>query len=462
MGPMTASSHAPTLRKLLALAWPIIVSRSSQTIVGFSDAAMVARLGEDALAATTAGALNTLALFILPMGIVFIVSSFASQLYGRGDHEGARRYGWYGVAVSAATQLVFFALAAATPSVVSRLGYTPAVAKLMEQYIIVRLFTGGAAVGLEALGNYYGGLGNTRLPMAAQILCMVLNVGLNWVFIFGHLGAPAMGVFGAALASALSTLVAFLALLGCFVARFGEEKRAERAKKPLQLAELGRMLRFGLPSGLNWFVEFAAFTFFVNVVMNGLGTTTLAGFMAAMQVNQISFMPAFGVGSACAILVGHAIGAKEHDHVPAIVGLSIRVTAAWQGFVGLLYLVAPRLCMMPFAPPGEEGVRFLDVGARILAFSLTWQLLDSVITVVAEALRAAGDTTFCAWVRAGVAWAVFVPGSYVSVRMLDGGIGWAVFWLVAYLGLLAVVLWWRFKAGAWRKLDLAGAEMPPV
>ena len=188
---------------------------------------------------------------------------------------------------------------------------------------------------------------------------MVLNVGLNWVFIYGHLGAPALGVYGAALASALSTLIAFLALLACFFAGFGEPERA--AKSPLRLGELGRMLRFGLPSGLNWFVEFAAFTFFINVVMTGLGTTTLAAFMAAMTVNQIAFMPAFGVGSANAILVGHAIGAKEPDHVPPAVHLALGVCAAWQGLVGVAYLLFPRLCMLPFAPPGQEREAFLSL-----------------------------------------------------------------------------------------------------
>ncbi|HEY8370063.1 MAG TPA: MATE family efflux transporter, partial [Thermodesulfobacteriota bacterium] len=95
-----------SLSALLGLAWPIIVSRSTQVVIGLADAVMVADLGEAALAATTAGALNTFSILILPMGVVFIVSSFASQLFGRGDLPGARRYGYYGLAVAAATQVV--------------------------------------------------------------------------------------------------------------------------------------------------------------------------------------------------------------------------------------------------------------------------------------------------------------------------------------------------------------------
>ena len=94
------------LGALLALAWPIVVSRSTQVVVGIADALMVAHLGAPALAATTAGALNAFTAFILPMGTVFIVSSFASQLFGMGDLRGARRYAWYGLAVAAGTAVL--------------------------------------------------------------------------------------------------------------------------------------------------------------------------------------------------------------------------------------------------------------------------------------------------------------------------------------------------------------------
>ncbi|MGH7806208.1 MAG: MATE family efflux transporter, partial [Candidatus Binatia bacterium] len=93
------------------LAWPIVVSRSSQVVIGVADAVMVAQLGEAALAATTTGALNVVAFLILPFGIVFIVSTFSSQLYGEGDLEGARRYGFYGLAVAlGATVISLFAI----------------------------------------------------------------------------------------------------------------------------------------------------------------------------------------------------------------------------------------------------------------------------------------------------------------------------------------------------------------
>jgi MATE family multidrug resistance protein len=437
------------LRALLALAWPIVVSRSSQVVVGIADAAMVAHLGAASLAATTAGALNAFNLFILPMGIVFLVSSFSSQLFGMGDLGGARRYGWYGLAVAAAAQVLAMALIPLVPAALEPLSYAPDVRALMEDYLVIRLLSAGAVVGMEALANYYGGLGNTQLPMRLSLLAMVLNVLGNWLLIDGNLGAPALGVRGAALASTASTAVAFLGLFAVFV-----REGRRHGTGVLRARELLRLVRFGLPSGLNWFFEFLAFSFFLNVVVAGLGTTAIAALMAVIQVNSVAFMPAFGIASAGAILVGQAIGAARRGAVPGIVGLAFAVAAAWQAVVGAVYLAAPDAIVAPFAKDPASARELMEAGRRMLLLSVGWQLFDAAASVLAEALRAAGDTAFTLWARLSIAWLVFAPGSWITVRVLGGGDGAAMLWLVAYLALLALVLFARFRSGAWRRIVL--------
>src|SRR5512138_2696126 len=134
------------LRALLGLAWPIVVSRSTQVVVGVADAVMVAHLGAEALAATTAGGMNAFSLFILPMGTVFIVSSFASQLFGAGDLGGARRYAWYGLAVAAAAEAFALGAIPLVPAVLRALPYAPEVRDAMEGYLALRLLSSGAVV----------------------------------------------------------------------------------------------------------------------------------------------------------------------------------------------------------------------------------------------------------------------------------------------------------------------------
>lgn len=443
-----------TLRALVALAWPIVISRATQAVVGIADAVMVAHLGEAALAATTTGATNALTVFILPIGIVFIVQSFSSQLFGRGDLAGARRFGWYGLAVAGAAQVVALLVATAAPNVLARFAYASDVRALMSGYVQVRLLSAGAAVGMEALANYYGGLGRTRLPMVANLAAMVLNVAGNWLLIDGRLGAPALGVAGAALASTLSTTIAFLGLITVFVR---DGRRAGTG--PLRASELWRVLRFGVPSGFTWFFEFLAFVFFVNVVFAGLGTTPLAALMAILQVNTIAFMPALALASAGAILVGQAIGAAHKDRVPRLLAVTFAVGATWQLFVGLLYLVAPEAILSPFAPGAGPGGAFHAIGGRVLVLAAAWQLFDAAAMVLGEVLRAAGDTAFVMWIRAILGWAVFVPGTWISVRKLGAGEAVAAGWLVLWLALLALALLLRFRSGAWRRIELV-PEVP--
>lgn len=437
-----------TLRTLLTLAWPVVVSRASQTIIGLSDTLMVAQLGAAAIAASATGAVNTFTVMILPMGVNFIVQSFAAQLFGKGDAVGARRYGWYGLIVAVMTELACLAVWPLVDDVLEVLPYTPEVRDLMVGYLRIRLLSGGAAIGLEALAEYYGGMGRTRPGMVFNVTAMVLNVFGNWLFIFGNLGAPALGVSGSALASAIASFVGFT---GFFIYFLLDAPKGVRTR--LSLAEFGRMLRFGLPSGFNWLFEFGAYVFFANVVVAGLGTTTLAAMNSVMSLNSASFMPAMGLASAGAILVGQAIGAQRKDEVPGVVKLTAKATITWQVSVGLLCVLFPSVLIAPFAR-GEGGAEVAEMGAKMLMVSAGWQVFDAIGMTVAEALRGAGDTFFPMMARIALAWLVFAPGSYVAVRYLHWGYVGAMVWLVAYLAMLALVVFLRFRYGAWKHIAL--------
>jgi MATE family multidrug resistance protein len=334
---MVAASPVPTtpsLRSLFTLAWPIVLSRATQSIIGFCDALMVAPLGEDALAAVTTGALNTFAFIILPMGTTFILQSFAAQLRGRGDTSGLPRYAWYGLSLAAVFAGVALLAVPFVRPALAWFDYAPGVHDMMSTYVVIRLFSVGAAVGTEALANWYGGLGNTRIGMIAAVVAMLFNILGNYLLIEPRCGLPGYGAAGAAWASAGASFIGFCVLAFAFRRGIGYERA--RGKLELRLREFARVLRFGLPNGVNWFFEFAAFILFINVVVAHLGTTALAAFNVVMQINSISFMPAFGLASAGAILVGEAIGRRAHDQVWPIVKLTGAVAMSWMASIGLM------------------------------------------------------------------------------------------------------------------------------
>ena len=439
-------------RALLRLAWPIILARMSQVVVGLCDAAMTAPLGRDALAATTAGSINVFTIVIFPMGIVLIAQSFSSQYSGKGDMRTATRFAWYGLIVAAASEILALICYPAVAPAVSLFHYEAGVRELMTPYLQYRLLGVGAIVGVEALGNWYGGTGDTRTHMRASLCGMVLNVFLNWVFIYGNWGMPALGVEGAAIASTLASVGAFLYI----ATRFALDRKVPSNPRRLGLkrSEFQRYIRFGLPNGVIWFLEFAAISLFINVVVADLGTSTLAAMMVVFNINSVSFMPGFGLASAGAILAGQAIGSGNSDLVPTILRRTTTAAIVWEGAVGICYVLFPSFLLSLFAPNDESSGEFLSIGVVLLMMSAAWQVFDAIGMTTGEVLRAAGDTAWAMYARIAVAWLWFAPLSFVFVRILGGDHVVAMLTLIAFLAMLALVLQIRFRSGKWRKIDI--------
>ncbi|HEY3803058.1 MAG TPA: MATE family efflux transporter [Kofleriaceae bacterium] len=441
------------LATLMRLALPMVVARATQSAITFADAIQVKHLGTNAIAAVATGGLNTQMFVILPMGIAFIVQSFVAQLTGRGDRDQTRRFAWYGLGVALGAAVL---AAAAIPFVAPLLGLLPydrALREPMTSYMIIRLLSVGGAVGIEALGNWYAGFGNTRMQMIAGIVTMVSAVAFNALLI------PHYGVDGAAIASTIASWLGFAVLAVSFRLGLGGAPPHKPDALRLSWGELGRVLRFGLPNGINWLLEFTAFQLFVNVVVGELGGPTVAALNVVIAVNSVAFMPAFGLASAGAIVAGQSIGANARDDVWPTVKLTLACTITWMVAIAAAYLVVPHVVLGWFAPEGIDGATLVKLGTSMLAISALWQVFDATGMTMSETLRAAGDTAWTAGARIVLAWVVFAPASYVVVRYLNGGANGAMVCLVGYLALLALALALRFRSGAWRRIQLVEPKL---
>jgi MATE family multidrug resistance protein len=171
-------------------------------------------------------------------------------------------------------------------------------------------------------------------------------------------------------------------------------------------------------------------------------------------------MPAFGLASAGAILVGEAIGRRAQAEVWRYVRLTLATAALWMVSVGACYFLWPGPLLELFAQSGSGRAEFLRLGALMLAFSAFWQLFDAAGITFSEALRAAGDTTWCMGLRIVLAWCLFLPGAWYFVVARQGGVPAVMSMLVIYILLLAAGFALRFWSGKWRSIELLGTPEP--
>jgi MATE family multidrug resistance protein len=444
-----AATSADRLRTLIKLAWPIVLARATQSVIGFADAVMVAPLGEDAMAAAITGNLNAFSLIILPMGTAFIVQSFTAQLRGRGELEAAPRYATYGLALALLAGAVALAVLPFLDVLIGKLEYTPRVAKLMREYMAIRLLSVAPVVATEALGKWFGGMGNTGPEMTAGVVAMIANVALCYLLIEPRFGLPGYGVAGSAWAATIASTLGFVVIAVIY-------GRRGTWTLDFRMREFLRLLRFGAPNGVNWFLEFAAFTLFINLVIGHLGTSVLAAFNAVLQLANVSFMPAFGLASAGAILAGEAIGRRALEEVWPTLRLTMLLACGFMASLSSGYALFATPLMSLFQPAGAGGARFLEAGVMMLMFLPLWQVFDALAIVFSEALRAAGDTAWPMTARIVLAWVFFTPIAWALVRYFHGGIVTVMLSLIVYLALLSALLIGRYAYGKWRRIDLVG------
>ncbi len=422
-------------REVLGLAWPVIVSMLSFTLMAAADAVFVGWLGTASLAAI--GIAST-ALFLVRsfgVGLLSGVRIVVAQRVGAGSHGVATRAGWQALWVVGALSLASWALLPFASILLVALGAEGALLAEASAYLQPRLLAAPVSFGLFGLTAWFQGRGDTRTPMVANVLANLLNIALDPMLIFGFGPLPAMGMAGAAWASNLGEAVGFAFLL----ARFVREGVAVSARP--HRAVLLAVARLGAPLGVQGLLQMGSFAVFVAVLARA-GEAHLAAHVVVIRIVLLSFLPGLGVANATGVLVGQATGARR----PAIAaqavraGLSLAVGA--MAVFALLFVAVPGVFIAPFDPAPE--VRALV--AQLLLIAAAFQVLDALMVVLFHSLSAVGDTRFVTRVSVLAAWFVKLPlGTALALPLGLGAVG-AWLGLTAEIVLLALVFAARARA----------------
>jgi MATE family multidrug resistance protein len=334
-------------------------------------------------------------------------------------------------------------------------GHDPGTQNLEVIYFQIMCLGAGPVVAQAALAGFFSGQGRTGLVMIITVSGNIINIILNYILIFGHLGFPEMGVTGAAIATLIATLVTLFVFV---IAAFGRDHETRfhvlsgwRPDVPLFV----RLLRFGVPSGLQYFVIYISVSVFILLV-GRLGTITLAATSIAFNINMLAFMPMAGFGMAVMILVGQYQGAKQPHLSEKSVYSGLHLTFIYMAVLAGSYVFAPGFFLWPFAikadPASFGAIR--EITIVLLRFIALYCLFDTLSIAFASGIKGAGDTRFVMLMTFFLSLFGLAIPTYVVLDILHWGLygAWSVF--TAYIILLSLSFFMRFKGGKWRTMQV--------
>ena len=309
---------------------------------------------------------------------------------------------------------------------------------------------------LMVADNFYRGLGRTDIPMWCGFVKLFINCGLNYVLIFGKLGAPALGTAGAALGTIIANTLVGALMLGIVFAR--SEFRNDYAlleRWRFEPAVFHSLVRLSLPIGVQTFMEMGGISVFTAVV-GRLGDAQLAATNAVIQAWSVAFMMGFSLSVGATTLVGQCIGADLPDEARVVVRRVLRVGYVLMTVLGIVYMSVPERLMAVFVKGGQV-TELLPYARPLFTIVTICLLLDLTYMVLWGALRGAGDTTYSMVLNIGSSWLLFVPATlYAAPRW--GLIGaWSC--LVLHLSVMAIFLEIRFRGRAWLRAPAMESSM---
>ncbi len=438
------------LRRILTLALPIIGGMVSQNILNIVDTAMVSRLANSDAALAAVG-LGGFALYMgqaLILGISTGVQSSASRRKGEGRLSESAYFlngGLFLVAIAAPIlSLVLFFL---VPVVYPYLNNDPEVVTLGVPYLEIRLL-GTLFIGMNyAFRGYWNAIDMPHLYMSTLVVMHIANIFLNYVLIFGHFGAPAMGVEGAAWASVISIGLG-TGIYFCLGLKHAA-KNGFLQKIP-ESSALKTLARLSVPNGIQQLFFSAGFvaTFWI---IGRIGTVELAAANVLINLTLVAILPGLGLGLAAATLVGQALGRSDVDDAHRWGWDVTQVAMVIMCSIGLPAVLFPQWLLSTIFALNPETLNVALWPLRIIGLTM---ILEAMGMVFMNSMLGAGDTHRVMYVATALQWLVFLPAAYIAGPVL--GYGLLAIWVLqgGYRGLQAIVFTMFWQKRTWARVKI--------
>jgi MATE family multidrug resistance protein len=429
------------MRELIDLAWPIAAGMLGETALGLVDTKLVGGLGPAALGGVGMASVLLFLGYSMVFGLMRGVKVRTAHAVGAGRGGEAIRYAHAGIVFGFVAGVVL-CIAGRDVSVVLRwLQVDPSMVPYARDYFEARSTGAIATCAVAALIQYRQGMGDARTPMLVGLFGNLVNAGLAYSLIYGRFGLPAMGARGAGYGTALTETLELAALLALMI----HEGRSRPKPSTTLRAAIGEVASLGVPTGLHFGLEVAAFTTF-TAILGSFGAIQMAAHQITMNTIRASFLPGVAVAEAASVLVARSLGRRRLDEAERTTRAALWLGVGFMTICGVLFGLFGAQIAGGFSDDGEV----IAIARRLFLVAAVFQTLDAVNMILRGALRGAKDVRWVAVAGTLIVWCAIPGTAFVLGRLLGWGAfgGWIGFVIETALG--ALVMGYRWTRGSWR------------
>lgn len=425
----------------MKLGLPVIVSQLGHVMVGVVDSAMVGQLGPIPLAASALANSSFFIVLAFGIGLTFGITPLVAAEDGEGKQGNLSSILKSALAVNTLIAIGMAILVAAGSYFLHQLNQPPEVASLAAPYLRVVNISGLFFIWFQTAKQFAEGKSDTRSAMVISVLANLLNVFLNWILIFGKLGFEPMGLMGAGYATLISRIVMAI-VMWLYIFNGKQYKALLRgfAKDKISKVWAKRVVKIGVPSGLQFFFEVGAFAF-AAIMVGWISAEALAAHQIALSCAAVTYMLASGVAAASTVRIGNQVGSKNFTALREIGFSSILLIMFIMGLAGAMFILLQNFLPGLFI----EDVAVIKIAAGLLLLAAAFQLADGVQVVCLGMLRGMEDTKVPTYYTLISYWFVALPLAFLFAFSFNWGVEGV--WLGLSLGLILVsfLLFFRFK-----------------
>ena len=408
---------------------------------------MVGRLGTFQMAAVGLAGILTWTMISFFGGFLTCVNTFVAQHYGADQPKIVAVVAWQGLYLAVGSYLLLLLISRRIPYFFDLMKPSVEVQQLGIIYAQIRFYGGLGTFISFALSGFLLGVGDTRTPMWIEILANLINIVFDYLLIFGNFGFPRLEVAGAAISTVISGGIAACIYLLIFLSRKTDLRFQVRTHFKPQLSQIRRLLRTGLPMGVQGMLDVGNFTIF-SAMIGRMGNAELAANTAAITLLHTSFMPLIGISLAATTLVGQYIGSGQFHYARKSGYTAIKIGLAYASLMAIIFFTMPNKLLALLT----DDPNVVKLGSRILFLAALFQLSDGCGICSSGALKGAGDTLFTMIVGISYGWFLFLPLAYWLGQIY--GVSGAWIGATIYIILLGMTYFLRFLSNRWEKIQI--------